>query len=65
MLIEQLPPILIIHLKCFLSDDADGTKKLTKPINYSVNLILPKSERSMRSDSLKQERNVLLSRYSH
>ena len=44
MLIEQLPPILIIHLKCFLYDEADGTKKLMKLINYSINLTLPKSE---------------------
>lgn len=43
MLIEQLPPILIIHLKCFLYDDADGTKKLNKSISYSVNLTLPKN----------------------
>lgn len=44
MLIEQLPPILIIHLKCFFYDDADGTKKLNKSISYSVNLTLPKSK---------------------
>lgn len=43
MLIEQLPPILIIHLKCFLYDETDGIKKLNKPINYAVNLTLPKS----------------------
>ncbi|CAF0751485.1 unnamed protein product [Rotaria sordida] len=43
MLIEQLPPILIIHLKCFLYDESDGTKKINKSINYTVNLTLPKS----------------------
>ena len=52
MLIEQLPLILIIHLKCFVYDDADGTKKLNKPINYSVNLTLPKGkEKASRSPS--------------
>lgn len=44
MLIEQLPPILIIHLKCFLYDEVDGIKKLNKSINYTVNLTLPKSK---------------------
>lgn len=43
MLIEQLPPILIIHLKCFLYDETDGIKKVNKSINYTVNLTLPKS----------------------
>jgi hypothetical protein len=43
MLIEQLPPILIVHLKCFLYDEADGTKKINKSISYTVNLALPKS----------------------
>ena len=43
MLIEQLPPILIIHLKCFLYDENDGIKKINKSINYAVNLVLPKS----------------------
>ncbi|CAF1176623.1 unnamed protein product [Adineta steineri] len=43
MLIEQLPPILIIHLKCFLYDESDGTKKINKSINYTVNLTLPKN----------------------
>ena len=43
MLIEHLPPILIIHLKCFLYDDKRGIKKLTKSLNYTVNLVLPKS----------------------
>ncbi|CAF0796701.1 unnamed protein product, partial [Adineta ricciae] len=43
MLIEQLPPILIIHLKCFLNDESDGTKKINKSINYTVNLTLPKT----------------------
>jgi hypothetical protein len=42
MLIEHLPPILIIHLKCFLYDETDGIKKLNKSVNYTVNLTLPK-----------------------
>ncbi|CAF2393832.1 unnamed protein product [Rotaria sp. Silwood2] len=43
MLIEQLPPILIIHLKCFLYEESDGTKKINKSLNYTVNLTLPKN----------------------
>jgi ubiquitin carboxyl-terminal hydrolase 10 len=43
MLIEQLPPILIVHLKCFLYDELDGAKKIKKSISYTVNLTLPKS----------------------
>ncbi|CAF1913676.1 unnamed protein product [Rotaria magnacalcarata] len=41
MLIEQLPPILIIHLKCFY-EESDGAKKINKSFNYTVNLTLPK-----------------------
>ena len=44
MFIEQLPPILIIHLKCFLYDEFDGIKKINKSINYTVNLTLPRSK---------------------
>jgi len=43
MLIEQLPPILIVHLKCFLYDETDGIKKINKSVNYTVNLTLPKN----------------------
>ncbi|CAF1659344.1 unnamed protein product [Adineta ricciae] len=43
MLIEQLPPILIIHLKCFLYDESDGIKKINKSVNYNVNLTVPKT----------------------
>ncbi|CAF0845330.1 unnamed protein product [Didymodactylos carnosus] len=42
MLIDQLPPILIIHLKCFLYDETDNsTKKINKQLSYQVNLTLP------------------------
>jgi ubiquitin carboxyl-terminal hydrolase 10 len=57
MLIEQLPPILIIHLKCFLYDEADGTKKLNKTINYSVNLTLPKGKQK-RDERTRSYRSV-------
>ena len=43
MHIEHLPPILIIHLKCFIYDEKYGIKKLKKSIGYTVNLVLPKS----------------------
>lgn len=41
--IDHLPPILIIHLKSFLSDSNNETKKLSKSLNYTVNLSLPKN----------------------
>ena len=47
MYIEHLPPILIIHLKCFLYDEIRGIKKLNKSINYTVNLTLPKSKKEI------------------
>ena len=46
MLIEHLPPILIIHLKCFLYDERDGVKKVNKSISYAVNLSLPKGKKN-------------------
>ncbi|CAF1081167.1 unnamed protein product [Didymodactylos carnosus] len=42
ILIDQLPPILIIHLKCFLYDETDNSaKKINKQLSYQVNLTLP------------------------
>jgi len=52
MLIEQLPPILIIHLKCFLYDETDGIKKLNKSINYTVNLTVPKSKKIHKKNNM-------------
>lgn len=43
ILIDHLPPILIIHLKSFLSDSNNENKKLPKSLNYTVNLSLPKN----------------------
>ncbi|CAF4637222.1 unnamed protein product, partial [Rotaria sp. Silwood1] len=59
MLIEQLPPILIIHLKCFLYDEADGIKKLNKSISYTVNLTLPKGILTEQARKQYQERYKL------
>ena len=40
--LEQLPPILILHLKLFVYDKNGGSKKLLKKIDYPIDLDLPK-----------------------
>jgi len=63
MLIEQLPPILIVHLKCFLYDETDGIKKINKSVNYTVNLTLPKSK--TREDLRVKSNESFFFRYSN
>ncbi|KAI1285407.1 Ubiquitin carboxyl-terminal hydrolase 10 [Halotydeus destructor] len=48
--VEQLPPILILHLKCFVFDKDGGSKKSVKKIEYPVDFEFPK-------ESLHQDRN--------
>lgn len=40
--LEQLPPILILHLKLFVYDKDGGSKKLVKKIDYPIDLDLPR-----------------------
>lgn len=40
--LDQLPPILILHLKLFVYDKDGGSKKLNKKIDYKVDLELPR-----------------------
>jgi ubiquitin carboxyl-terminal hydrolase 10 len=40
MLIEQLPPILVLHLKRFIYDPAVGIGKNTKAIRYGPELVI-------------------------
>ena len=40
--LDQLPPILILHLKLFIYDKDGGSKKLVKKIDYPIDLELPR-----------------------
>lgn len=40
--IDQLPPVLILHLKCFVYDKDGGSRKLVKKIDYPIDLDLPR-----------------------
>ena len=42
VLIETLPPVLILHLKRFQYDNAGGTQKIWKTIDYPLDLDIPK-----------------------
>ena len=42
VLIETLPPVLVLHLKRFLYDaDADGIVKISKPVRFAPELEIP------------------------
>ena len=43
-MLEVLPPVLILHLKCFIHDKNGGCQKLTKEIEYSVDLEISKGK---------------------
>lgn len=40
--IEQLPPVLILHLKCFVYDKDGGSQKLLKDVNFTIDLEITK-----------------------
>lgn len=40
--IEQLPPVLILHLKRFQYDNTGGTQKIWKKVGYPLELEIPK-----------------------
>lgn len=40
--LEELPPILILHLKCFVYDKSGGCQKLLKRVEFSSDLELSK-----------------------
>jgi ubiquitin carboxyl-terminal hydrolase 10 len=42
VLIEKLPPVLILHLKRFQYDNTGGTQKIWKKIGYPLELEIPK-----------------------
>ena len=40
--LEELPPILILHLKCFVYDKSGGCQKLLKRVDFTADLDLSK-----------------------
>jgi ubiquitin carboxyl-terminal hydrolase 10 len=42
VLIETLPPVLILHLKRFHYEDENGTQKIWKKVGYPLELAIPK-----------------------
>jgi ubiquitin carboxyl-terminal hydrolase 10 len=40
--LEELPPVLILHLKCFVYDSKGGSQKLTKFVSFTENLEITK-----------------------
>ena len=43
-MLEELPPVLVLHLKYFVYDKTGGCQKLTKHIDYNVDLEINKGE---------------------
>ena len=42
VLLEALPPVLVLHLERFLYDAAtDGTNKTSKPVRFAMELEIP------------------------
>lgn len=51
--IDQLPPVLILHMKCFVFDKDGGSKKLVKQIDYPIDLEFPRESLKERTDKTK------------
>uniref|UniRef100_UPI00358FDEFF ubiquitin carboxyl-terminal hydrolase 10 isoform X2 n=1 Tax=Myxine glutinosa TaxID=7769 RepID=UPI00358FDEFF len=49
IMLEKLPPILILHLKCFLYNKTGGSQKLMKTIEYPTDLEISKDLLSLAS----------------
>jgi ubiquitin carboxyl-terminal hydrolase 10 len=41
VLIDALPPVLVLHLKRFLYDVSDGIVKISKPVQFAPELEIP------------------------
>ncbi|XP_057373125.1 ubiquitin carboxyl-terminal hydrolase 10-like isoform X2 [Daphnia carinata] len=54
--LEELPPILILHLKCFVYDKSGGCQKLLKRVDFSSDLELSKDFLSPNQKSKLKER---------
>jgi ubiquitin carboxyl-terminal hydrolase 10 len=44
IMLEVLPPVLILHLKCFIYDKDGGIQKVIKKIDYNIDLEVSKGE---------------------
>ena len=44
IVLENLPPVLVLHLKCFVYDKSGGSQKVLKHIEYSVDLEINKGQ---------------------
>lgn len=44
MTLEELPPVLVLHLKRFVFEKTGGCQKLTKNVDYPVDLEISKGE---------------------
>lgn len=58
MTLEQLPPVLILHLKCFVYDKNGGCQKVIKDITFTVDLEITRDLLSpnVRNKSSNQQR---------
>lgn len=44
MTLEELPPVLVLHLKRFVFEKTGGCQKLTKNIDYPIDLEISKGK---------------------
>ena len=56
MMLVQLPPVLILHLKRFLFDTT-GSHKISKHVSYDMLLEIPKGERKGEGEEREGGRN--------
>ena len=42
--LEELPPVLILHLKCFVYNKDGGSQKLMKKVDYGIELEITKGK---------------------
>ena len=50
MTLEELPPVLVLHLKRFVFEKTGGCQKLTKNIDYPVDLEISKGMNQLSVD---------------
>ena len=45
IVLEDLPRVLILHLKCFVYDKSGGSQKITKEVEFDTEMDLNKGSR--------------------
>ena len=56
--LEELPPVLVLHIKCFVYDKNGGILKVTKQIEFEPTMDISKGKRNIRKNEHIRKKSV-------